>query len=128
MEDSKNTSNKTYDQIEFDPVTGDVVLVKNTNHNKTSYVCHICNKSFVKKSYSVQHVKSHSEKFSCHICNNKFTHHHHLNQHMKIHEDNKEYKCEVCGKDIRYKFNLVSHMKTHIKYYDIETGTTKYLK
>ncbi len=91
------------------------------------YECPICNNKYVKKSYWKQHIKSHEKKFECTICKRKFTHHHHLNQHMIIHEKEKRYSCEVCGQKIRFKFNIKKHMKTHIKYFDHETNTFKYL-
>ncbi len=92
------------------------------------YECPICHNYYVKKSYWKQHIKSHETKFECTICKHKFTHHHHLNQHMIIHEKEKRYACEVCGQKIRFKFNMKKHMKTHIKYFDHDTKTFKYLK
>ncbi len=126
MESTNDDSNnivKVNGHIEFDPLTGDIKLIPD---DPNKYKCNICYKSFVKKSYWKQHVKSHSEKFECEVCHSKFTHHHHLNQHMKTHDDSINHICEVCGAKMKYKFNMVKHMKTHIRYYDQETGTTKY--
>jgi len=91
-----------------------------------SYLCHICNKTFVKKSYYKQHIMGHMKTFECNICKNKFTHNHHLNQHMITHENPNSHKCNICNKTFTYNFNLTTHKKKHIKYYD-KDGNIKYL-
>ncbi len=125
--DSNNETNhkliKISGHVQIDPDTNDIKIIED---DPNKYKCHICYKSFVKKSYWKQHVKSHISKFECNICHSKFTHNHHLNQHMKTHDNNIIHECHVCGMKMKYKFNMVKHMKTHIRYYDQETGTTKY--
>ncbi len=91
-----------------------------------SYLCHICNNTYVKKSYYKQHVMSHMNKYECEICKNKFTHRNHLNQHMTTHQNPNSHSCIVCDKKFTFKFNLKTHMKIHIKYYD-KDGNIKYL-
>ena len=127
MESPNDTSNKIVKvsgHIEFDPLTGKIILIKD---DPNKYKCNICYKSFVKKSYWKQHIISHTEKFECDICHSKFTHHHHLNQHMKTHDENINHICEVCGKKMKYKFNMVKHMKTHIRSVNPVTGEIKYV-
>ncbi len=127
MESPNDTSNnlvKVNGHLEFDKYTGQVKLVVD---DPNKYRCNICYKSFVKKSYWKQHIKSHDEKFECEICHSKFTHHHHLNQHMKTHDDTINHTCEICGRKMKYKFNMVKHMKTHIRYVDPVTGEIKYV-
>jgi uncharacterized Zn-finger protein len=119
----RNKLVKVSGHLEIDPDTGEIKLIED---DPNKYKCNICYKSFVKKSYWKQHVKSHTVKFECEICHNKFTHHHHLNQHMKTHDDSINHICEVCGAKMKYKFNMVKHMKKHIRYYDQETGEIQY--
>ena len=126
MESSDDTSNnlvKVYGHLEFDKDTGKLKLIED---DPNKYKCNICYKSFVKKSYWKQHIKSHIKKFECNVCHKNFTHNHHLNQHMKTHDDTINNICKVCGVKTTYKFNMVKHMKTHIRYYYQETGEIKY--
>jgi hypothetical protein len=91
----------------------------------SSYMCHVCDKTFVKKSYYKQHVMSHMKQFECDICKHKFKHQHHLNQHMITHENPNSHECNICHKKFTYKFNLNTHIKKHIKYTD-KNGNVKY--
>ncbi len=91
-----------------------------------SYLCHICSKTFVKKSYYKQHIMGHMKTFECTVCHSKFTHQHHLNQHMITHENPNSHECNICHKKFTYKFNLTTHFKKHVKYYDTE-GNVRYL-
>lgn len=99
-------------------------IPENQLENK-NYMCHICDKTFVKKSYYKQHVMSHMTKFECDICKQKFTHHHHLNQHMITHENPNSHECNICHKKFTFKFNLNTHIKKHIKYND-KDGNVRY--
>ena len=91
-----------------------------------SYKCHVCDKTFVKKSYYKQHVMSHMKTYECTICLRKFSHSHHLNQHMITHENPNSHECKICHRKFTFKFNLTTHMKKHIKCYD-KYGNIKYL-
>jgi hypothetical protein len=104
----------------------DLKSVPEHRQDDGSYLCHICEKTFVKKSYYKQHVMSHMKTFECTICLRKFSHHHHLNQHMITHENPNSHECSICHKKFTYKFNLTTHMKRHIKCYDMD-GNEKYL-
>ncbi len=91
------------------------------------FECTICNKKFVKKDYYKRHMLSHEKTFDCHLCERKFFHNYHLKQHMDFHKEVRDHKCDICNFTARFKSNLIKHKKTHIKYYDSETDTFKYL-
>lgn len=103
----------------------------NINENKENdehlFECEICKKKFIKKDYYKRHMLSHNDAFTCHICSKKFFHGYHLKQHMDFHKEVRDYKCDICDFTARFKTNMIKHKKTHIKYYDSETDTYKYL-
>ncbi len=107
------------------------IINPNINEEKENdehlFECDICNKKFIKKDYYKRHMLSHEDAFTCHICSKKFFHGYHLKQHMDFHKEVRDYKCDICDFTARFKTNMIKHKKTHIKYYDIETDTYKYL-
>jgi hypothetical protein len=102
-------------------------IINEKENDDNLFECNICNKKYVKKDYYKRHMLSHEKTFDCHLCSRKFFHNYHLKQHMDFHKEVRDYECDICDFTARFKSNLIKHKKTHIKYYDSETDTYKYL-
>ncbi|XP_043944778.1 zinc finger protein 436-like [Protopterus annectens] len=96
------------------------VTVKNIGHVKihagnAPYSCSICGKSFLFRSYLVQHRQVHSgeKPFKSLVCGKRFQHKHSLLVHHRLHTGEKPYKCTECGKNFRRNCALKSHEKVH---------------
>ena len=83
-------------------------------HQKHTFSCTLCPKSFSKSKYLLMHQKIHSEsKFKCSICGQLLKSKVNLKTHHKhVHEfSNTYFYCHLCHCKYKQKFNLVKHMK-----------------
>lgn len=76
-----------------------------------TYVCEVCGKSFIKKSYLDDHREAHGteKNYTCRYCNKSFKRRTVLVKHKRIHTNPRQCVCETCGK----RFNDNGTLKTH---------------
>ncbi|XP_046405052.1 zinc finger protein 35-like [Ischnura elegans] len=86
-------------------------------HKKTPYSCSECEKSFLRKSHLVHHIRTHTKEkpYSCGECEKSFTQKSNLVRHMRSHTKEKPYTCGECEKSFSQKSDLVHHIRTHTK-------------
>ena len=91
-------------------------IINTTNDHNEDLKCHLCQKSFTKKSNLIQHhkgVHGKNKPFRCQMCHKYFTQKHSLKNHLLIHIDSKPYNCPHCNKKFRVKYNLKLHLRQH---------------
>ena len=78
------------------------------------YVCQVCNKSFKKRGYLLNHRAAHTRS-ECSKCDKVFPSLLLLNKHrqMEHHSKTKTFICTICGKDFARKFSLKLHSMLH---------------
>ncbi|KAH9635198.1 hypothetical protein HF086_009538 [Spodoptera exigua] len=105
-------------------------------HKKLSFMCSICNKTFLTSQKRVEHLEEvHKRKplnLTCRICSKKFDYHKSLYSHMRsehLHiNPEPRYACAVCGSMFKTKYGLTYHMVVHSgeKNYECEICHKKY--
>jgi hypothetical protein len=99
---------------------------KTQNPNRKVFQCHICSKSFARKSNFQVHIEAVHEKkkrFKCSQCSKEFYSKQHLQIHMATHEfsnddtsnSNRPFRCDYnnCGKFYKSEKCLREHKKIH---------------
>ncbi|KAL1448842.1 hypothetical protein WDU94_000097 [Cyamophila willieti] len=87
------------------------------------YVCHFCEKIFLRRKHIIKHLKIHERrKFSCKFCHKKFSsmatvHNHRQQKHRILAEP---IVCEECGQSFTQKTSLNKHMKIHLNIRDYQ--------
>ncbi|XP_042857160.1 gastrula zinc finger protein XlCGF8.2DB-like [Penaeus japonicus] len=91
--------------------------LRNYDKKKKRFVCKVCGKNFLYKSYLTKHMIVHTKEklYSCDICEKTYSRKHDLVMHMRIHTKEKLYSCEVCEKAFSRKQDLVKHIRVHTK-------------
>lgn len=80
-------------------------------NREISYVCEICNKSFLRKFMYIRHAKFHLEKvLGCEKCEKTFLQKSDLQRHIKTHSKT----CDVCSMVFSRKADLLKHKKIHM--------------
>lgn len=81
------------------------------------FVCDICNKSYLQKSYLMIHIRDVHElkkHLACKICHKQFVKISHLIKHENlVHSLKKFYECNACGKKFYAKSDLIVHLDSH---------------
>lgn len=88
----------------------------NTNHlHISTFLCHICGKSFMNEVRLKVHIMTHREtkSFLCQICSKAFKTPHSLQAHIRTHSQEKRFICDECGKAFKKGCTLRDHKKTH---------------
>lgn len=80
------------------------------------YRCPSCGLGFAHGGNFARHVRAlHVQRrpHACHVCSKTFSRKSHLEDHVKSHSERREYVCDVCGKASKYGAALRMHRKTH---------------
>ena len=107
--------NYAYEANTSDPTaySGDPTCLDNCKKAKV-FNCDQCGKSFNRKRFFIEHMKTHSEKpYKCGICQKRFTSKAGLDYHVQVHSGKKPFECGVCQKKFSSKSYLDDHLKFH---------------
>lgn len=78
--------------------------------------CDICNKLFVSLRSHVQQVHQKLRTYICHLCTKSFGKKSGLDRHiLTVHEKMRNYYCDLCQKSFGEKAQLFRHRKIHFK-------------
>ncbi|XP_034380801.2 uncharacterized protein LOC117724914 isoform X1 [Arvicanthis niloticus] len=93
-----------------------------TNTIETHFICHMCGKSFLKKSELSFHPGTNrgETRYECPDCLKSLTSTSSLQACHETHTKEKPYRCRDCGKS----FSYASHLKVHLR---IHTGERPYV-
>ena len=80
--------------------------------NSHSFICPMCNKSYLDKDSLARHVQTHSN-FPCPVCGKTYSTKSNLQTHMKKHSDERLFCCNVCDKSFTSASLLKAHMRIH---------------
>ncbi|XP_030033833.2 zinc finger protein 16 isoform X3 [Manduca sexta] len=88
------------------------------NAHGSGHKCSYCDKSYLKNSAMVNHVRRFHLKeknVECSVCSERFFDAQRLKIHMVKHVGERNFHCDVCGKKFLWKKNLRGHMSSHNK-------------
>ncbi|XP_045781589.1 myoneurin-like [Maniola jurtina] len=91
-------------------------LLQNITHiGERWFICDICRKMYKRKSFLVNHIKTHTEvrQFTCKICQYKCKYQSLLKRHMRTHTGEKPFTCKLCNHKCAQNDALVMHMRIH---------------
>lgn len=95
----------------------DLVLqhVNTAHYHVSTYLCHICGKSFMNEIRLKVHIMTHREtrSFLCQICSKAFKTPPSLQAHIRTHNQEKKFVCDECGKAFKKGSTLRDHKKCH---------------
>lgn len=82
---------------------------------KRPHVCQVCNKSFVRKSNLVDHLRLHANVrlFKCSFCDKSFVQAGNYRSHLRIHTKERPYACSMCPKTYNQSSALKVHIRSH---------------
>ncbi|XP_046824545.1 zinc finger protein 27-like isoform X1 [Vespa crabro] len=140
MEEFKTESNNGELQKEEEEINIEVVSC----NEQLSFTCHLCNKSYKKKSELKKHVILHDDiiqaqnrdeaelihkakqiinnriSYKCELCKKVIFTKRGFLRHMRVHSGKRPCKCELCGKCYRIEQDLARHIR------DVHEGLKKY--
>ncbi|XP_055081217.1 zinc finger protein 48-like [Periophthalmus magnuspinnatus] len=81
-----------------------------------SLACHICGKTYSKKSSLVSHVAENHKQpssFKCPVCSKFLRRKSDLKRHLLTHSEDKPFQCRLCGKGFSRSDQLKGHLSAH---------------
>ncbi|XP_052902749.1 zinc finger protein 436-like [Anopheles moucheti] len=81
----------------------------------TVHLCNLCNKSFLRRSNLVDHLRLHAQvkMYECDYCDKSFVQSGNLKSHLRTHTAEKPFECNICGKAFTQSSSMKTHMLTH---------------
>ncbi|XP_060576624.1 zinc finger protein 37-like [Ruditapes philippinarum] len=94
---------------------GSLFKHEQSHTDENSYICNVCQKEFMCRSYLRNHMRVHDErKFVCNYCFKCFKQKAHLQKHIKcVHDKIKDHVCAICNKGFSMRGQLILHERTH---------------
>ncbi|XP_077501527.1 uncharacterized protein LOC144112604 [Amblyomma americanum] len=91
----------------------------NTHRDKPTgkqiYQCTHCGNIFKKRSYLVEHIRTHTgdRPYHCSDCDSTFAYKNSLVRHLRTHTSDRPYRCDHCDRKFSVKSSLDNHLRTH---------------
>ncbi|KAJ8922316.1 hypothetical protein NQ315_004259 [Exocentrus adspersus] len=101
----------------------DFALHSKTHSGDGKYSCHFCDYRTTDKYRTEAHVRGHegtARKYKCEICNKTFRKSTYAVEHKYFHTGERPFQCEICGKHFMYSKSLAHHRRT--THYEMVTG------
>ena len=105
---TENDSDQSYTAKPSKPIT---------RKKKRSYICSLCQKSFLREETYNKHMNTHSHKvhrFQCKQCDKSFSSNRQLNIHEVEEHENRNHMCPVCGLTFAQDRDLQIHTPIHL--------------
>lgn len=87
------------------------------NHRQThdKALCSVCGLSFKTNCLLLEHQNKHfkSQIYTCEECGKEFDQRKYLAQHVRIHRVKKMFECDICNTTFTQQTSLIYHMATH---------------
>ncbi|XP_078504816.1 uncharacterized protein LOC144763252 [Lissotriton helveticus] len=79
------------------------------------YQCTMCRKRFIRKSYLITHMRTHTGErpFQCTQCEKCFSLKKYLVRHRRTHSGERPYQCFECDKSFNLNALLITHQRIH---------------
>lgn len=102
----------------------DTVEEKGQKHEKKTFECELCKKSFATKQGMKNHLYAelNLRKYACDICGKRYNWWMGLKEHLIMNHGEKEFVCNVCEKDFPTKKRYQDHMSVHSNSRPYECG------
>lgn len=85
------------------------------NSGNRRHLCNVCDKTFMRKSNLIDHLRLHANvrPHECEVCKQTFVQIGNLRAHMRVHTKERPYKCTLCNKTYNQSGALKVHLRAH---------------
>lgn len=88
---------------------------KSNGSEKRPHACQVCQKTFVRKSNLIDHLRLHANVrlYKCEYCEKSFVQPGNYRSHLRIHTKERPFKCSMCDKTYNQSNALKVHIRSH---------------